>query len=347
MPRSPSKKKSKKKSSLKKKKEVINLPTDCEKLSASACTIKGTTDRDGIPFCKIKYSKFGFGNKCIENDQYDLEKFVFRQGFEEFSKISEDNMEEEMIKRDQICKNLDASLCGSAMGKKIGCKVKKRLLSPVSCHLDPKLISFMKRRDILCEKEECDELKKKGIICKKCVDNLNETIQEFDGLFDILARKNNPPPEDIKTFFDLADDLKNNWYPYFISGQPQLLDIIEKKRMRIEEIHGGSRCQAYNITGCLGKGDESRQCKCKGIRSKEGIFCGTHRRCYINRAEKFDQFRDKFDELCRKGGLCSGLIKKNKEFYEMIKYSTSGFAAKKKIEVDDIIFFAEEYMKYI
>lgn len=346
MPRSPSKKK-KTSSPRRKKKEVIKLPGDCEKLAPSACTGKGTKDKDGIPLCKIKYSKLGFKNKCVENDEYELEKFIFSQGFEEFTRISEENTEEELRKRDEICKNLDTSACGTKLGRKLGCKVKKRLLAPDSCHLDPKLISFMKRRELLCERENCNELKKKGIICKKCTEELNETIQEYDGLFDILARKNNPPPEDVKRFFDLADDLKHDWYPYFVTGQRELLDTIERKRMRIEEIHGGARCQAYNITGCMGKGDNARQCKCKGIRSKEGLFCGTHRRCYKDRVEKFNQFRDKFDELCRKEELCSGLVRKMRELYEMIKYTTYGEASKKKVEVDDIIQYAEEYMKYM
>lgn len=334
----------------KKKAERISLPTDCEKLAPSACTGPRTKDKDGIPLCKIKYSKFGFNNKCVQNDDYELERFIFSQGFEEFSKISEENMEEELRKRDEICKNLDAGVdgpCRSKLGKKLGCKVKKRLLSPSTCELDPKLVSFLKRRELLCEREDCNELKKKGIVCKKCTDELKETIQEFDGLFDIIARKNNPPPEEVRRFFDLADELKHDWYPYFVTGQQKLLDTIEKKRMRIEEIHGGARCQAYNITSCHGKGDESRQCKCKGLRSKEGLFCGTHRRCYHDRVARFNEFRDKFEELCKKEELCSGLVRKMKEFYEMIKYTNYGEASRKKVEVDNIIEFAEEYMKYM
>lgn len=333
----------------KKKKEVIELPRDCEKLATSACEDKKTRDpKTGARKCRVRYSRLGFANKCEQNPDYELEKYIFDQGFEEFSSISEENMEHELRVRNKICENLDASsggACASSLGKKLGCKVNKKLLSPNSCHLDPKLIRFLKKRELLCEKEDCAELRKKGINCKKCTDELHEMLLEFDSLYDVLVRKSNPPPADIARFFELADIIKEEWYPYFVSGQVKLLDTLEKKRMRIEELHGGARCQAYNI-GCSGKGEPERQCKCRGLRDKYGLLCNTHRKCYIRRVEKFDEFRDKFEELCKKQNLCRSLIKTMTEFYNMIKYTTQGEAARKKVEVENIIEYTEEWLKY-
>lgn len=333
----------------KKRGEKLEFPQDCERLAPSACETWKTKDpKTGVSKCKIKYGKMGFNNRCVENEDYELEKFIFDEGFQEFTKINTDNLDYELKTRNQICENLDPdTTCKSELGKKLGCKVKKRVLSPNSCRLDPKLIGFLKRRELLCEKEDCKELKKKGIVCDKCIDELHETLQELDGLYDELVRKKSPPPEDIQRYFDLADDVKMEWYPYFVHSQKKLLDTLEKKRMKIEELHGGMRCQAYNITTCIGTGDETKQCKCKGIKDRYGIFCGTHRRCYLSRKEKFDEFRDKFNELCEEKELCRGLIKKFKEFYGMIRYATVGEASKKKVEVDNILEFADEYIKYI
>jgi len=335
------------------KKEFVTLPEDCEKLSPSACTSWKTKDKKtGVSKCKVKYSKFGFNNKCVKNDDYELEKVIFEEGFQNFSEIGGGGADstEELQLRNRICENLDArrgGTCDSALGRKLGCKVKKRLLAPDSCRLDPKLIEFLRKRELLCEKEDCKELKKKGIFCQKCLDDLEELLQEFNGLYTLLSKRKNPVPEDVKRFFTLADEIKDDWYPYFVTGQKKLLDEIQKKRMRIEELHGGARCQAYNITDCSGKGDLRRQCKCKGLRTSEGLFCGTHRKCYHRRVDKFDEFRDKFEELCKDKGLCHGIIREMEEFYEMIKFCTFGEAKNKKIEVKDIIEFSEEYMKFI
>lgn len=333
-----------------KKKEVLDLPQDCEKLATSACESKKTRDpKTGARKCKIRYSKLGFNNKCVANQDYDLEKFIFEQGFQEFSSISGDNLEKELQMRNKICENLDASsggTCQSSLGEKLGCKINKKLLSPNSCRLDPKLIRFLKKRELLCEKDDCSELKKKGIICKKCTDELGELLQEHDGLFQILAKRKNAPPADIARFFEVSDIIRNEWYPYFVTGQQKLLDTLEKKKIKIEEIHGRSRCQAINITSCHGKGDDEKQCSCKGFKDSNGLFCGTHRKCYLQRVENFDEFRDNFDELCNSKGLCPPLIRKMEQFYEMIKYTTVGEASRKKIEVSNILDYAEEYMKY-
>jgi hypothetical protein len=330
------------------RREYVELPKDCEKLSPSACTSWKTKDRKtGVSKCKIKYSKLGFANKCVENDNYEFEKFIFEEGFEDFATIGEGDLDRELKLRNKICENLNTDTCRTELGKKLGCKVKKRLLSPDSCRLDPKLIEFLKKRELLCEIEDCKELKKKGILCQKCVDELDEMLQEYNGLYTLLSKRKNPAPEDVKRFFILADEIKDEWYSYFVTGQKKLLDEIEKKRMRIEELHGGARCQAFNITTCIGKGEVLKQCKCKGIRTSVGLFCGTHRNCYERRVGKFNEFRDKFDELCREKELCRGIIKEMKQFYEMIKYTTYGDAKNKKVEVDNILDFAEEYMTYI
>lgn len=340
---------SRKKKEQKKRAEPLEFPQDCERLAPSACETWKTKDpKTGVGKCKIKYSKLGFANKCVENEDYELERFIFNEGFKEFTKINTENLDYELKTRNKICENLDPdTTCKSELGKKLGCKVKKRSFSPNSCRLDPKLIRFLKKREMLCEKEDCKELKKKGIICDKCVDELQESLQELDGLYDELARRKHPAPEDVKRYFDLADEVKYDWYPYFVHAQKELLDTLEKKRMKIEELHGGMHCQAYNISGCMGKGEESRQCKCKGIKDRYGIFCGIHRKCYLSRKEKFDEFRDKFQVLCEKEELCKSLIKKMKQFYTMIRYTTVGEASVKKVEVDDIIEFSEEYLKYL
>jgi len=349
--KSPSRKKEKDvKGEKKVKNKLLNLPDDCEQLSTSACESPKTRDpKSGARKCKVKYSKLGFGNKCTKNEDYELEKFIFDQGFQEFTNISGENLEKELRLRNKICENLDPANggpCQSSLGEKLGCKVNKKLLSPNSCHLDPKLIRFLKKRELLCEKEDCGELRKKGIHCHKCTEELQEMLQEYDGLYDILVRKQNAPPADIARFFELADQIKEEWYPYFVTGQMKLLDTLERKRMKIEEIHGGARCQAYNITDCLCKGDDERQCKCRGLRDRTGVLCNIHRKCYIRRVEKFDEFRDNFDKLCRKQQLCNALLKNMRELYEMIKYTTQGEISKKKTEVSDIIEYAEEYLKY-
>lgn len=329
-------------------KKPLNLPEDCEKLSISACESFKTKDpKTGAKKCKIQYGKLGFVNKCKANEDYELEKFIFSKGFEEFTRIGEENMEKELRLRNKICQNLDpSSSCENSLGKKLGCKVQRKLLSPNSCRLDPKLVRFLKKRELLCEKEDCAELKKKGVICKKCTDELDEMLREHESLFDELVRKKNPPPDDVKRFFDITDQLKNEWYPYFVTGQKNVLDVIEKRKLKIEEIHGGVRCQAYNITGCFGSGENSKPCKCKGFKDRLGIFCGTHRNCYKDRVQKFNDFRDNFDRLCEEKGLCAPLVRKMKEFQTMIRHTTSGEASRKKIEVDNIIEYAEEYMKY-
>jgi hypothetical protein len=345
----PSKGNKKVPSAKKEKKERLELPTDCEKLATSACESPRTRDpKSGARKCRIKYGRLGFGNKCIKNQDYETEKFIFDQGFQEFASISAENMEKELRLRNKICENLDASAggsCQSVLGEKLGCKINKKLLSPNTCNLDPKLIRFLKKRDLLCEKEDCAELRKKGIHCDKCTKELEEMLQEFDGLYDILVRKQNPPPADIARFFDLADQIKEEWYPYFVAGQKNLLNTLEKKRMKIEEIHGGARCQAYNISGCSCKGDNERQCSCRGFRDRIGMLCNIHRKCYLNRVAKFDEFRDKFDELCKKQ-ICKPLLKNMKEFYGMIKYTTVGEVSIKKVEVDNIIEHTEEYLKF-
>lgn len=343
--KAPSKKKA---PTVKKRKEIITLPDDCEKLSTSVCESFKTKDpTTGARKCKIKYGMLGFGNKCVKNEDYDLEKFIFQAGFEDFSTIGEENMEEELRRRNKVCENLSASdggLCQSALGKKIGCKVNKKLLSPNSCRLDPNLIRFMKKRELLCEKEDCAELRKKGIQCDKCTQELEEMLLEFDSLYDVLVKRKNPPPADISRFFDLADQLKNEWYPYFVTGQKKLLDTLERKRMKIEELHGGARCQAINISRCSGKGDQDRQCKCRGLRDRTGLLCNTHRKCYLQRVEKFNEIRDKFEELCEEKKLCKSLIKNITQLYEMIKYTNQGEISRKKTEVSDMIDYMESFL---
>ena len=208
------------------------------------------------------------------------------------------------------------------------------------------MIRFLKKRELLCEKEDCAELRKKGIHCKKCTEELQEMLLEFDNLYDVLVRKKNPPPADISRFFELADVIKEEWYPYFVAGQMKLLDTLERKRMKIEEIHGGARCQAINISRCSGTGDEDRQCKCRGLRDRSGLLCNTHRKCYLLRVEKFNEIRDKFEELCEEKKLCNSLIKTIKQLYDMIKYTNQGEVARKKTEVKDMIEYMEEFLKY-
>ena len=57
---------------------------------------------------------------------------------------------------------------------------------------------------------------------------------------------------------------------------------------------GEDNCQCVNIKTCIGKGNVGSFCKNKAIKTKLGMLCKEHRECFIDRKNKFADFKQNF-----------------------------------------------------
>ena len=62
--------------------------------------------------------------------------------FKDFAKIDEDNLEEELIRRDELCRALTPSACRSPKAKVLGCQYSRGFFKQGRCKLADKIINY-------------------------------------------------------------------------------------------------------------------------------------------------------------------------------------------------------------
>ena len=304
------------------KKKTLKLPEECYKLSVNACISEKVANR-----CKIKRGVFGFNSRCVPNEDYETDKYLLSKGFKNFARIDEDNLEKELSMRDELCKQLSAKpggACESPKGIVIGCGIKKSYFGRDTCGISPDIINYFYNRRKECLARDCEEKRRKygyyqDIIYKK--KNMKDNLFYFDDIYAYL----------------------NEIYGVYLLEKPNIRKGIEDMQDKINREINQDQCQAYNINTCS-TGKLNFRCKYKGYDTKEGIFCKTHSKCYDVRNKKFKYLRDNFEQLCANDS-CGNYLTKLREFYDMIKFTTDGEAAKRKYELIETIEIIEEFSK--
>ena len=184
--------------------------------------------------------------------------------------------------------------------------------------------------------------KDKNLTREEHYKELNELLQEYKSYYqDIVFKKKNI--KDSLFHFDDVYDYLNELYGVYLLEKPNIRKSLQDMQNAVYREVGRDQCQAYNIGTCT-TGNLRVRCSFKGYNTKNGLFCKTHNKCYDDRIKKFNYLRDNFESLCSEGS-CAGRVAKLKEFYNMIKFTTDGEAAKKKYEIQEIIEIIEEFSK--
>lgn len=322
-------------------KKTLKLPEECYKLSVNACTSEKVANR-----CKIKRGFLGLKSKCIPNLDYETDRYLLTKGFKNFARIDEENLEKELGLRDELCKQLSAEpggSCESPKGIIVGCAVKKSLFGKDTCGLSKEIIDYFYRKRKDCIAKDCEEKRRKySLLCDEHHEELNELLQEYKSLYQSIIFDK----KDIKNNLFYFDDIyayMNEIYGVYLLEKPNIRKGIQDMQDSVNREINKDQCQAYNVTTCT-TGNLKIRCKHKGYVSKEGVFCKIHTKCYSDRNKKFKYLRDNFERLCTKE-ICNSQLDKLREFYEMIRFTTDGEAAKKKYQVLETIEMITEYSK--
>jgi len=324
-----------------KDKKRLKLPDECHRLSVNACTSQKVLGR-----CKIKRGFLGFNNRCVANENYESDKYLLEKGFKNFARIDEDNLEEELKLRSELCKQLSAEIggtCESLKGREIGCEITSSLFGKKQCNLSKEIINFFYRRRKDCIAKDCNEPHKKyNLLCQEHLEELNELLQEYKSYYQLITFKKKYTEDDLFYFNDIYNYL-NEIYGVYLLEKPQIRDGVEKMKMAVEILVNKNQCQAFNISTCR-TGEIRERCKYKGYETKIGTFCKIHSQCYKERMKKYKPLRDNLEEKCQEE-RCTIQLDRLRELYNMIQYTTQGEASIYKTQVYETIAIIEEYSK--
>lgn len=319
----------------------LELPRDCYKLSLDACT-----SRKVGAACRIKRDALGFRSRCIPNENYEADKFLLESGFVNFANIDEDNLEEELNTRNQLCKQLSTfkgGTCESLKGKTIGCEIKTSYFGKKTCGLSKEVINFFYKRRKKCIALDCPERHKKySSLCAEHDAEFKEIMQEIISIHDEIVNKGNIRDDLLFTFEDDYQYLQEVYGKYLLEN-PEKANRIEEMKARIEMATNKNQCQAFNISGCQ-TGATLKRCTCKGTESSLGLFCQTHRKCYKDRIKIYKKVRDNLEKLCAED-KCPEQLKSINELYTMIRITTTGQASILKYQILETIQIIKEYNK--
>lgn len=320
------------------RKPRLNLPYDCHKLSLEDCT---ASKYDGK--CLIKSGRFGGRDYCVPNDEYILDKVIREKGFKNFNKIEEENLTEELARREELCNNLSREVCNSNKAKMYGCEYKKKFLRRGNCQLSDKIINYYLKTSSKCLCESCDEQREKGFkLCNEHRQEFEEILEVLNSLYtQIMERKN--VEENYNNFVNLYGDIVERFNGYFMEHQATLIQLTEKYNNIRKELHEES-CQCVNIKSCVGKGNVANFCENKSIKSELGLICKQHQTCFKDRKVKLEKLKENFQTLCGVKN-CKKELDELQNFYRMIMFSTDGTVSIYKNEVLEYLFIIKRYVK--
>ena len=326
------------------RRKTFDPEEDCFKIPVRDCKSKRLKNT-----CKVDYET----NKCVFNEFQELDKFIEEKGFKNFKKFNEDNIEQEIPLREKLCNNLDPTkggMCTSNLGLAYGCVVSKSFFGKRTCKLSPKIKEFYTTIRALCSVEGCLNKRKVSYnICNEHLTDFKDAMQILKSVYrDIKTNVNKSKTEKfLDDFYYMYEYIIDNYHA-FLLDRPDLTDMVEKMFLEIESEYGTDNCQAYNIKSCENdeKGNQlNSRCVNLGHKTKEGMFCKIHLKCYHVREKNFKKLRDNLEDASTKGFI-KALIKKNEEFLDMIEYTTEGEASKMKIEIRSFIQLAREFNSY-
>lgn len=322
------------------RKPKLNLPYDCHKLSVDDCEHPKFNNK-----CIVQTARFGGNEKCVPNEDFLIEEEMTRKGFKDFAKLDPDNLEEELEKRDELCRSLSAPACRSSKAKVIGCQYKAGFFKKGRCQLADKIINYYYKTNKTCLAKDCQQEKEKGF--KLCMEHHYEFNEILEAL--VLIYKNIMEDKDVEEnyqeFIKIYNDLLENYNVYLIENTATLLQLTEKYN-QIRKKLGEDFCQCLNVKSCVGKGEIGEFCRNKGIKTKAGVLCEQHKKCFYDRKKKFDEFKDKFQKIC---GLksCKKELEELESFYRMVLFCTEGESFKYKNILIDYLFIIRQYIKEI
>lgn len=319
-------------------KNKLVFPRDCEKLDIENCENYKLEGR-----CKIKYNVFGGKNRCVPNETYLLDKEIRSKGFKEFASLDEENIAEDLEKRNTLCKSLTKTACNSPQAKVLGCQYKSGYFKKGRCGLAEKIIKYYYRIDKTCLVKGCNEPKQKGFkLCEMHRLELNDKIEMLTMLHGLIMKGENIEENYIE-FIDTYNLLLDSYSIYLVES-PATLTALTEKYNEIRVFLGEDACQCINISSCIGKGSVGEFCQNKGIKTENGLMCPKHRACYKDRKKKFLDFKKTFEKLCSLKS-CKKELEELENFYKMILFTTQGEVSIIKRDLMDYLFIIRQYIK--
>ena len=325
-------------------KKKLKLPEECDKIPLKGCISDKT---EGL--CQIVKTRKG--KKCMPNPDYPEDKDIFEDFFTEFRAMNINEIKEELIKRDKECRNLSKSKCESIRGLKYGCKLSSGWLwFQKKCRLNPDLYDRFFRTNKNCTVIDCNERAFEQT--DLCFEHREELIKIIDELKDFQQRLEQGlvmeselnkvvSKDEFGNKFTLLEEFEGNinyineiYSVYLLEHTDVARYILTLQRDINRRLGREKRCQATNISSCNGRGKESHQCTNTGIKGKEGIFCGIHKKCYQKYLKSYKKVRDNYIVICKKSPqLCKEWVKEMNLFSQMISKCSDGEAVKLKGEV--------------
>lgn len=320
-------------------KKRLELPKDCDKIEASICEHPKLLGK-----CKLKPGRWGGSDKCTANTEHEIDEQLQKEGFKNFAHIDENDLENELHKRDQLCRRLSKDYCTSQRAKAIGCELTSGLLRKRHCKLSQKLVDYFYTKSNSCIMPDCQEVREKyKVLCFEHDTEFNNMLELLTQAYEDLTKHHENDDESLQNFEEIYLYLKD-YYGVYLLEKPATLVKIEEMAMNVRNLLGYGKCQCYNISECIGNGEKGNQCKNKMIKSEIGYVCKKHKRCIIERMVDYKKLRDNFDVMCKKES-CDNLLTRAKELYSMIKFSTEGEISVLKNEIYEIIIIVEQYLK--
>lgn len=319
------------------RKTKLEFPQDCDKLSTEICEHPKLLSR-----CKIKRNRFGGRSKCIPNTDHEVDEQIQKEGFKNFAKIDEEDLENELSKRDKLCKEISVDYCRSQRAKALGCEVKGGLIKK-HCSLSQKIIDFYYSRSNSCIMPDCNEIRVKyKKLCFEHDTEFTNMLELLTQAYEDLTKHHENDDESLQNFEEIYLYLKD-YYGVYLLEKPATLVKIEEMAMNIRKLLGYGKCQCYNISECIGSGEKGNQCRNKMIKSEMGYVCKKHKMCITDRMKDYKKLRDNFETMCKKES-CGALLTRCKELYSMIKFTTEGEISVLKNEIYEMIVIMEQYI---
>lgn len=322
------------------RKPRLILPQDCNKVSIEDCENPKYEGK-----CVIEPARFYGTDKCVPNQDYILQKELAQKGITGFVKIDENNIEEELQRRNEMCKSLPASTCRSEKAKMLGCQYKSGVFRKGRCQLADKIINYYYQKSQKCMKKDCPRDREKGF--SLCHEHRMEFNDMVEALMEIYKKinKGEDIEENYSRFIDIYNELLDNYNVYLVENMGTF-NQLNTKYNEIRRLLGEDYCQCVNIKNCVGKGDVGDFCRNKGIKTKTGLICKEHKVCFNDRKKKFDAFKNSFKKLCSVKS-CKQELAELESFYNMIKFCTEGETLTYKNALIDYLFIIRQYIKEI
>lgn len=320
-------------------KETLDLPRDCGRLDISICEHKRIGNR-----CKIE-KPFLSRARCVPNQEFLLNKDIYSQEFKDFADLDEENIDEEMLKRDEFCKNLSKSDCVSDTAKIFGCQYSNAIFKKGECGLAKKIVEYYYDKSLYCVIKDCNERKEPGYsLCTEHLEEFKYTLNNFMSNYDSIMKKENIE-EEYDQFIANYKYL-TEFFDSYIAKQPATLVNVIEKFNEVRNVLDAGKCQCINISDCVGEGAIGDFCQKKAIPSEIGKLCNVHKKCFLEKKKEFRLFKANYQNLCKVSD-CKKELKKLNEFYRMIVPTTEGDSLVIKNEVAAFRFILNQYLEEI